>query len=260
MTVVMVMLCYTLQLYFDFSGYCDMAMGTSKMFNIDLPINFNSPYKALTITEFWKRWHITLTRFLTKYVYIPLGGNQKGSKRTYLNILIVFALSGLWHGTGWTFLIWGLMHGLLQIVERMFPKTFRNLHPVLSWIITFGFINVAWIFFRANTVSQAVEIVIQIARMSFTSLNDKVIELFNLPELVWISRNILPIDALVHYPYLFCFIFLFMGFIGILGCSNSYEKVIKFTPNFRKAILISILMVWCIFSFSGVSTFIYWEF
>ena len=132
---------YTVQLYFDFSGYCDMAMGISKMFNIDLPINFNSPYKALTITDFWKRWHITLTRFLTKYIYIPLGGNRKGRVRTYANILIVFTISGLWHGTGWTFLVWGIMHGMFQIVERLFPKVFKNMHPALSWMITFSFVK-----------------------------------------------------------------------------------------------------------------------
>lgn len=102
-----VMLAYTMQIYFDFSGYCDMALGIGKMLNIELPLNFNSPYKALRITEFWDRWHITLTRFLTKYVYIPLGGNRRGRLRTYFNILIVFLISGIWHGANWTFILWG---------------------------------------------------------------------------------------------------------------------------------------------------------
>ena len=104
------MLSYTIQIYFDFSGYCDMATGIAKMFNIDLPINFNSPYKALSITEFWKRWHITLTRFLRTYIYFPLGGNRKGQCRTYLNLFIVFLVSGLWHGANYTFIVWGILH------------------------------------------------------------------------------------------------------------------------------------------------------
>lgn len=105
-TALIVMLSYTLQLYFDFSGYCDMAVGVSKMLNIDLPYNFNSPYKAKSISEFWDRWHMTLTRFFTRYVYIPLGGSRKGKMRTYLNTIIVFLLSGLWHGANWTFIFW----------------------------------------------------------------------------------------------------------------------------------------------------------
>lgn len=258
--LLIVIFSYTLQLYFDFSGYCDMAMGVSKMFNIDLPINFNSPYKALTITEFWKRWHITLTRFLTKYIYIPLGGNRKGKYRTYVNILVVFIISGLWHGTGWTFLIWGLMHGLYQVMERVIPDLFKKMHPVLSWFITFGFINIAWVFFRADNVNQAVSILVQLARMSFTSLNDGIVELFNLPELVWISQYLLPIDILHHYKYLFCFSYLAIGFIGILGRFNSYEKCERFKDNFCNVMFVSVIMVWCLFSFSGVSTFLYWEF
>lgn len=106
-TALFVMLAYTLQIYFDFSGYCDMATSIGKMMNIDITLNFNSPYKATSISEFWRRWHITLTRFFTHYVYIPLGGNRKGMIRTYLNIMIVFIISGLWHGANWTFVLWG---------------------------------------------------------------------------------------------------------------------------------------------------------
>lgn len=110
---VLVMLSYTIQIYFDFSGYSDMAIGIAKMMNIDLPINFNSPYKSLTITEFWDRWHITLTRFFTKYIYIPLGGSRKGKIRAYINTIIIFLISGLWHGANWTFIVWGGYTGYL---------------------------------------------------------------------------------------------------------------------------------------------------
>ena len=111
---------YTLQLYFDFSGYCDMATGVGLMFNIKIPINFNSPYKSLNIREFWQRWHITLSRFLTTYIYFPLGGSRKGMARTCVNLMIVFLLSGLWHGAGWLFLLWGLMHGAASVLYRQF--------------------------------------------------------------------------------------------------------------------------------------------
>ena len=154
-TALLVMLSYTFQIYFDFSGYCDMAMGIGRMLNIDLPLNFNSPYKALTITEFWDRWHMTLTRFFTKYIYIPLGGNKKGKVRTYANILIVFLLSGLWHGASWNFVFWGLCHGIFMVLTRLFSDFFKKLHPALNWLMTFSFVNIMWVFFRAETFSQA---------------------------------------------------------------------------------------------------------
>ncbi|MGL4867793.1 MAG: MBOAT family O-acyltransferase, partial [Cetobacterium sp.] len=110
---------YTMQLYFDFSGYCDMAMGIALMFNIILPLNFNSPYKSTSIQEFWKRWHMTLGRFLTNYLYIPLGGNRKGELKTLRNLLIVFLASGIWHGAGWNFIIWGALHGLAILIHRV---------------------------------------------------------------------------------------------------------------------------------------------
>lgn len=118
-TAIAAILAYTFQLYFDFSGYCDMACGISRMFGIELPVNFDSPYKACSVTEFWKRWHITLTRFLTRNVYIPLGGSRRGLPHTCLNVMIVFLLSGLWHGAGWTFLFWGGLHGAAMVAERL---------------------------------------------------------------------------------------------------------------------------------------------
>ncbi len=126
--MVCVMLSYTFQIYFDFSGYCDMAIGLGKLFGLDLPVNFASPYKAVSVVDFWKRWHMTLTRFLRNYVYFPLGGSRKGRWRTYGNILLVFLVSGIWHGANWTFILWGLIHGLAQVIERMFAG--KGLPPV----------------------------------------------------------------------------------------------------------------------------------
>ena len=119
LTVIAVMLAYTFQIYLDFSGYCDMANGVSLMLGIELPVNFNSPYKASTAKELWQRWHMTLSRFFIKYVYIPLGGSRKGKRRTIINVLIVFVLSGLWHGAGWTYICWGLMQGLLVVWDDL---------------------------------------------------------------------------------------------------------------------------------------------
>lgn len=151
----LISLSYTLQLYFDFSGYCDMAIGIAKMFNINLPINFNAPYRAKNFSEFWKRWHITLNRFLTQYLYIPLGGNRKGMKRTLVNILIVFFISGIWHGAGWTFIIWGVLHGIGVSIHRIWSKRGIKMPGFLAMFITFFFINILWVIFRADNMSRA---------------------------------------------------------------------------------------------------------
>ena len=152
---------YTFQLYFDFSGYCDMAYGAALMFNIVLPMNFNSPYQSLNIQDFWRRWHITLSKWLQMYVYIPLGGNRKGNIRTYLNLFIVFVICGIWHGAGWTFILWGIVHGLGMLLYRFYKNNFQKkfpISPLLSWVLTFNFVNAAWVLFRADNIKQAEKI------------------------------------------------------------------------------------------------------
>ena len=142
-------LCYTFQIYFDFSGYTDMALGAASMFNIRLPFNFASPYKALDPQDFWRRWHITLGRFLRDYVYIPLGGSRVGDGRVYLNLMITFLICGTWHGASWTFIVWGLVHGAALVVHSLWKKTGRHLPIVIAWLLTFTFVNAAWVLFRA---------------------------------------------------------------------------------------------------------------
>lgn len=151
-------LSYTFQLYFDFSGYTDMAIGIALLFNIKLPINFNSPYKALSIQDFWRRWHMTLSRFLKDYIYIPLGGNRKGETRTYINLFATFLLGGIWHGAGWTFVFWGTLHGLALMIHRAWQKLGMKLPTILAWFITFNFINITWVFFRAKEWDDALKV------------------------------------------------------------------------------------------------------
>ena len=151
-------LSYTLQLYFDFSGYTDMAIGMSLMFNIRLPINFNSPYKAVSIQDFWRRWHITLSRFLRDYIYIPLGGNKTSQLRIYFNLFTVFFIGGLWHGASWMFVIWGTLHGIAIVVHRAWQNFGLTMNRYMAWFLTFNFVNIAWIFFRAKDIDSVFKV------------------------------------------------------------------------------------------------------
>ncbi len=151
-------LSYTFQLYFDFSGYTDMAIGSALFFNIVLPVNFNSPYQATSIQDFWRRWHMTLSRWLRDYLYIPLGGNRKGELRTSIYLLITFLLAGLWHGAGWTFVAWGGLHGAALISHRFWKKNGLRMPAVFGWLLTFLFVNATWVIFRATNLQQGVHI------------------------------------------------------------------------------------------------------
>ncbi len=254
----MVMLSYTLQIYFDFSGYCDMAIGISKMVNIDLPLNFNSPYKALTINAFWKRWHITLTRFFTTYIYLPLGGNRKGKLRTYIHVMIVFLVSGLWHGANWTFIFWGACHGIFSVITRHWKGFFSRLHPAVSWLLTFSFVNVTWVFFRADRMADGIQLIGQIAKLDFAGINPHIVECFYLPEVRLLSRYIF--TGMDQYMPAFVAVFLLILLFCTLRLPNAYEKMLGFVPTVSRAILTAVLLVWCICSFSGISTFLYFNF
>ncbi len=157
---------YSCQIYFDFSGYSDMAIGLAAMFGFRLPANFNSPYQATSLIEFWRRWHITLSRFLRDYVYVPLGGNRHGTGRRYLYLLLTMLIGGLWHGAAWTFVIWGALHGLglaanhlwrAQVAAR--PQLARLISPPVAWALTMAFVLHGWVFFRATTTSGAVNLI-----------------------------------------------------------------------------------------------------
>ena len=163
-------LAYTFQLYFDFSGYSDMAIGISLMFGIFLPLNFNSPYKATSIVDFWRRWHMTLSQFLRDYLYIPLGGNRHGRTLRYVNLMITMVLGGLWHGAAWTFVIWGALHGIYLCINHAWinygpavAPRFARLANLAAFILTFLSVVVAWVFFRADSLSSALYVLSKMA-------------------------------------------------------------------------------------------------
>ncbi len=255
-TAVIAMLSYTFQIYFDFSGYSDMAIGLGWMLGIDLPVNFDSPYKSRSISEFWKRWHITLTSFFTKYVYIPLGGNRKGKTRTCVNIFVVFFLSGLWHGAGWTFVLWGIMHGLAMIIEGALWEYLKRIPSLIRGILTFGFVNIAWIFFRAESIGDALAMIkcilhfrpgsIEGISVLYSPLMKKLGEFFS-------SRFELPV-------FFQTALFLGAGFIIVFFLPNA-KHVAQKSINFRlSAVCLAALLTWCLFSFSGMTTFLYYNF
>lgn len=156
-----VAICYTLQIYFDFSGYSDMAIGLGKMFGFDISENFNYPYISQSIQEFWRRWHISLSTWFKEYLYIPLGGNKKGVYRTYINLFVVFLTTGLWHGASYTFLFWGIYHGLFLILERIFLSKVLKKNPVkiLNHLYAMAVVIIGWVLFRCDTLQQGIELV-----------------------------------------------------------------------------------------------------
>jgi D-alanyl-lipoteichoic acid acyltransferase DltB (MBOAT superfamily) len=193
-------LSYTLQIYFDFSGYSDMAIGLALMFGIRLPVNFRSPYKALSIIDFWRRWHITLSRFLRDYLYIPLGGNRQGEQRRYLNLMLTMLLGGLWHGAGWNFLIWGGLHGLYLCVNRLWQGrravavSTGRFATIVSWSITFFAVVIAWVFFRARTLAGAWQMLaglFGVGAGSSAFVSPGILRLMDLPVLVGEERLLL---------------------------------------------------------------------
>ena len=243
---------YTLQIYFDFSGYCDMATGIGLMFNIKLPMNFNSPYKSTTILEFWKRWHITLTRFLTKYIYIPLGGNRKGTIHTYLNIFLVFLISGIWHGAGYTFIIWGILHGLASMLCRVFAKQVSKIPKWINWLLTFIFLNFTWVIFRADSISQAGLLIRRLTVGGF-EINEELTETLLQPTFISVPYQFLPFVFVI-------IVYIVVSLAVCIFCKNTNELVEKKSTSVQSLLATLCLFILSIISLSGVSTFLYFNF
>ncbi|CAA6817663.1 MAG: Probable poly(beta-D-mannuronate) O-acetylase (EC [uncultured Sulfurovum sp.] len=253
-------LSYTFQLYFDFSGYTDMAIGIALLFNIKLPINFNSPYKALSIQDFWRRWHITLSRFLRDYIYIPLGGNRKGELFTYSNLMITFILGGLWHGAGWTFLFWGFLHGTALVIHRVWSNLGFKLWTWLAWFITFNFINISWIFFRAKEWDDALKVLEAMFSLDYIVLPRVLMSSLGFLEEFGVSFGFFCANIATSGVGDYLFIWLLLGFFITLGTKNASEQLQAFQLTYKTAFFIAFLLSSAIVGLNSVSEFLYFNF
>lgn len=282
MDAVLVALFYILQLYFDFSGYCDMARGIGKMLGIELPVNFNSPYKAVNIIDFWKRWHITLSRFFTKYVYIPLGGNRRGPARMYANLMIIFLLSGLWHGADASFVVWGAAHGALYVVTRFWQRCkkrhgwgqadlreisgrFGAAHvrrifmTVVSRILLILYVAATKVYFRAESVAQANQMLLTAVKGPVRKVSAELADCFRVDEF-WYVLKVLKLDNLPYSRFILMWVILAAGFYLSAVGRNAAERMERVRYRVGSVVVLAVLAVWCVLTFSKVSTFLYFNF
>jgi alginate O-acetyltransferase complex protein AlgI len=239
-------LAYTLQIYFDFSGYTDMALGAARMFNIQMPINFNSPYHATDIRQFWRRWHITLSRFLREYLYIPLGGNRHGEGRTAVNVLATFLLGGFWHGAAWTFVAWGALHGCALICLRLWERRGLRLPRLIAWVITFLFVMVSWVFFRATSLPASIAMLRAMVGA-------------NAGEATWhdLQRYALVPDAQMWAPAL---LILAVGLVVVALRRNSNDMALGFRPTWLRGMATAVGLAWSALQLGKVAPFLYFNF
>ena len=259
---ILVVLSYTLQIFFDFSGYCDLASGLCLMLGFDLCENFDAPYRSLSIREFWKRWHITLTRFFRNYLYIPLGGNRKGKVRTYINNLFIFVVSGLWHGAATHFVLWGTIHGVGMIISKLISGVTEKIPKFVRWLLTFIFVSVAWVFFRADDTQMALDLLSRVFTGGFGALNSALIaaciptefQLFQ-----WIVLKFAP-DATFYTGCAIWIILVAIGLYFSTFAKTARERCDAFVASRRKVAITVILFVWSVLSLSEVAEFIYVNF
>ncbi|OMD83319.1 MULTISPECIES: MBOAT family protein [Paenibacillus] len=228
-------LSYTLQIYYDFSGYTDMAIGIALLFNIHLPQNFNESYRAVSIRDFWRRWHITLSHFLRDYIYIPLGGNRKSFWISIRNVIITFLLGGFWHGAGWLFILWGLLHGVGQAVEKCWGRWGFSLPKWLSWLLTFIFVNITWVFFRAEHISQAFRLLKGMSGLNGVSLQ-------SIESLKWAIILILILMTIILWNPL-----------HLLNKRN-------FQYSWKTAFVMAFIIMFSLLFFNRITTFLYFNF
>jgi alginate O-acetyltransferase complex protein AlgI len=252
-------LSYTFQMYFDFSGYADMAIGAALLFNIRLPINFNSPYKSTGMIDFWQRWHITLSNFITTYIYTPL--IRSFERLTFHNAMfatiIAFLISGIWHGASWMFVFWGLLHGVGVVINHYWKKTNRKTNKVLAWFITFNFVNITFIFFRAKEWDDAIKVL-----SSMFSLDNIVLPNALEGRLGFLTDFginfggfISNIEGNLYTP-----VWILFGFILVLLFKNSMQLINNFNLNYKTASLSSITFISAIPWSNKVSEFLYFNF
>ncbi len=244
-------LAYTMQIYFDFSGYTDMALGAARMFNIRLPINFDSPYRATDIREFWHRWHITLSRFLREYLYIPLGGNRHGDARTAANVLATFLLGGLWHGAAWTFVLWGLLHGIAMVVCRAWQRRGAPLPPLLAWATTFLFVTVSWVFFRATSLDNALAMLQAMAGANGAA---------GAATAAWLAQTAAKLGELLELPPAWALALPAAGLAVVWLRANSNALAARFRPTLASGALCAVALPLCVLQLARVTPFLYFNF
>ncbi|MDJ0745181.1 MAG: MBOAT family protein [Xenococcaceae cyanobacterium MO_167.B27] len=256
-------LSYTFQLYFDFSGYSDMAIGLGWMFNIKLPINFDSPYKATSISDFWRRWHITLSNFLRDYLYIPLGGSRQGEFRRYTNLIVTMLLGGLWHGAGWTFVLWGGIHGTYLSINHWWRKQKTPLPKLLAWVITFLAVIYGWVLFRAATLDDGLEII-----KTMTGFNGIILPGEPRGRLAIITNLGIGLKRWSELDYLPVLngskslaILALLGLVAwVKVLPNTQEVMQKMQPTWWWAITVGFMASICLLSLNRVSEFLYFQF
>jgi alginate O-acetyltransferase complex protein AlgI len=247
-------LSYTLQLYFDFSGYSDMAVGLSYLFGLQIPFNFNSPYKATSIIDFWRRWHITLSNFLREYLYIPLGGNRCSPFRHYLNLFLTMTIGGIWHGASWNFLLWGVYHGILLIINHLWKNllTFWNfkspapyLTKFLGLVLTFILVCGGWVLFRANDLDHAINIYKGL--LGLNGYKDAIRDLVNINQILWIVAGL----------------FIVWGLPNTIRIQELFMQWIE-GENVRKIKLMAFgcafILAFALLNFNKITTFLYFQF
>ena len=276
-SAIIFILAYAFELYFDFSGYCDIAMGIGKMFNYDIPQNFKYPYRSTSMKEFWNRWHITLGRFFTTYVYIPLGGSRKGPKRKIFNYMAVFLLSGLWHGSSWNYVIWGFLNGLGVIFnnlcadkkkiekinnsEKTTEKINDKIKHFISWLCTFGYFLFTLIFFRCETMNDVGIVLKGLINPVGVKFVVDMAQYMDIPELYIFKRALeMFAPSMIRNLYLIAFIIVMVICALLLRGKNAEDIVKEGNYTTAKAIGLSIILIWSIISLSGVSTFLYFNF
>ncbi|MCH5248758.1 MAG: MBOAT family protein [Lachnospiraceae bacterium] len=270
-STILVILSYTFEIYFDFSGYSDMAMGLGRMFNIVIPVNFNSPYRSCSVKELWQRWHITLSRFFVTYVYIPLGGSKKGKLRTVINTIIIFFLSGLWHGAAWTYIAWGTMQGLLVVWDNLgivgisgreekHPSKF-HIPAWCGWFLTFAFFNLSLFFFRSESMAGALQMFKNLFAFNYTGKVFEVAAAMDIAEF-YVVQEALGIIApnVVKYAYLLLLVVYLAFSFFLIFRKNALEIATDGKLSSGKCWAVSIIFVWCVISLSQVSTFLYFNF
>lgn len=262
---------YLFQIYFDFSGYSDMAMGLGHMFHIQLPMNFNSPYKSCSVKELWQRWHMTLSRFFITYVYIPLGGSKKGKARTIFNTMAIFALSGLWHGANWTYVAWGVMQGLLVVWDNLGIIGIRGTtekNPArfyiprwLGWFFTFSFFNLSLFFFRSESMAYAFQMFKNLFSFRNTGYIYKLAANMDVPEFYIFKQAITMLAPdILNVAYIVLLLLMLAASAFILTRKNALQMVESTDYDSRFCWFITIIFIWSLISFSQVSTFIYFNF